>query len=145
MSRSISALIPAAAVLVLAVPATGATAVAGSANAAAASAVPALMSCGGSRLVRPAGTVVLACADANTEISKTHWRTWGSASATGTTDFGVNLCTPSCVASRMRYFPDSAIRLLGAERTRHGLVFTRAEITYVLGGKHKTFNAYPAT
>ena len=139
MSRSFSALIPAAAVLVLAMPATAAIRAAGS------SAVPALLSCGGSQLVRPTGTVVLACADANTQISRTRWHTWTTASATGTTDFGVNLCTPSCVASRMRYFPDSTIRLLGAERTRHGILFSRAEITYVLGGAHRTFAAYPAT
>ena len=145
MSRSISALIPAAAVLALAGTASAATGSTVPANVAAAPALPALLSCGGSRLVRPTGTVVLACADANTEISRTHWHTWRAASATGTTDFGVNLCTPSCVASRIRFFPDSTIRLLGAERTRHGLVFSRAEITYVLGGVHRTFAAYPAT
>jgi hypothetical protein len=145
MSRSVTRLIPAAAVLALALPASAAVGAAGSASAAAARSAPALLSCAGARLVRPGGTVVLACADANTEISKTHWHTWRAASATGTTDFGVNLCTPSCVASRMRFFPDSTIRLLGAERTRHGLVFSRAEITYVLGGVHRTFAAYPAT
>ncbi len=145
MSRSISALIPAAAVLALVGSVSAATAATGSANAAAASRVPALLSCGGARLVRPAGTVVLSCADANTQISRTHWRTWTKGSAAGTTDFGVNLCTPTCVASRIRFFPDSTIRLLGAERTRNGLVFSRAEITYVLGGVHRTFTAYPAT
>jgi hypothetical protein len=45
----------------------------------------------------------------------------------------------------MRFFPGSVVRLLGAERTHHGLVFSRAEIGYVLGGKHRTFTAYPAT
>jgi hypothetical protein len=145
MSRSISVLIPAAAAVALALPVSAATGSALTADAATPSALPALLSCGGSRLVRPTGTVVLACADANTEISKTHWHTWRAASATGTTDFGVNLCIPSCVASRMRYFPDSTIRLLGAERTRNGLVFSRAEITYVLDGVHRTFAAYPAT
>lgn len=145
MSRSISALIPAAAALALAGSLTAAPGVTGSANAAAVSGLPALLSCGGSRLVRPAGMVVLSCADANTEISRTHWRTWTRLSAVGTTDFAVNLCTPTCVASRMRLFPGATIRLLGAERTRHGLVFSRAQITYVLGGAHRTFTAYPAT
>jgi hypothetical protein len=144
MSRSTSALIAAAA-LALAASLTAAPGATGAANAATASGIPALLSCGGARLVRPAGTVVLACADANTEISRTHWRIWNKGSAAGTTDFGVNLCTPTCVASRMRFFPGSTIRLLGATRTRNGLVFSRAEITYVLGGAHRTFTAYPAT
>jgi hypothetical protein len=145
MSRSIPTLIPAAAAIALVASVAGAPGASAFANAAAASGVPALLSCSGSRLVRPAGTVVLSCADANTEISRTHWRTWKGRSATGTTDFGVNLCTPTCVASRMRFFPGSVVRLLGAERTHHGLVFSRAEIGYVLGGKHRTFTAYPAT
>jgi hypothetical protein len=146
MSRSISALTAAAAAaLALAVSATGAAGASGSADAAAGSGVPALLGCGGSRLVRPAGMVVLACADANTEISRTHWRTWSATGAGGTTDFGVNLCTPTCVASRMRFFPGSTIRLVGAERTRNGLVFSRADITYVLNGVRRTFTAYLAT
>lgn len=118
-----------------------ATGVAGAGTAA----LPRLLSCTGSPLLRPAGTVVLACADANTELTKTHWRTWDATSATGITDFGVNLCTPSCAQSRIRFFPGSAVRLVEPRRTSKGLVFTRAVITYRLHGSRRTFVAYPAT
>lgn len=139
MSRSLPLLLAVGAALPLAAGA------AGGASAAGAPALPALLGCTGARLVRPAGTVILACADANAEISRTRWRTWTATAATGTTDLGINLCTPTCVASRIRFFPGSTIRLVSPERTRQGLVFTRARITYVLGGKRTTITAYPAT
>lgn len=107
--------------------------------------LPRLLTCQGKALIRPVGTVVLACADANTEITKTHWRTWGRTSATGTTDFGLNLCNPYCAASRMSFFPGSTVRLVDPKQTKRGLLFTRAVITYRLHGKTKTFVAYPVT
>jgi hypothetical protein len=131
MSRSIPAVIAVAVLSLTAV--------------AAAAPVPKLLSCSGSALVRPAGTVVLSCADANTELSRTHWRSWGAEQAVGRTDFGVNLCTPTCVASRMRFFPASQVRLIDAKSTSRGLLFTRAVITYTINGVKKTFTAYPAT
>ena len=118
---------------------------AAAALAAAARATPALLSCTGHRLVRPAGEFVFACADGNTAITHTHWTSWGATTATGTTDFLINPCEPSCVASRMHSYPGATIRLLAPKRTKHGLVFTRASISYVAAGKHKTDIAYPAT
>ena len=132
MSRSIPAII---AVTVVSV----------AAAAAAAAPVPKLLSCSGTALLRPTGTVVLSCADANTELSRTHWLSWGGSRAVGRTDFGVNLCTPTCVASSMRFFPNSTVRLLDARPTSRGLLFSRAVITYSLNGAKKTFTAYPAT
>lgn len=136
MSRSIPALLAVA----LLAPAAVATTAAG-----AAPATPALLSCSGTRLVRPAGTVVLSCADANSELRSTSWQSWSASGARGVTDFGINLCTPTCVASRIRFFPDSTIKLSGATHTSKGLLFTRAVITYMLDGKRRTFIDSPPT
>lgn len=115
------------------------------AAAGAAAPVPKLLSCAGTALVRPVATVVLSCADGNTELKSTHWRSWGAREAVGSTDFGVNLCTPTCVASRMRFFPASTVALSNPKRTSKGLLFTKATITYTLDGSKRTFTAYPAT
>ena len=114
-------------------------------SASAAPAMPKLLSCAGRPLLRPSGLVVLSCADGNSELRKTHWSSWARSGAVGTTDFGVNLCNPTCAASSMTFFPHSRVRLSGAKKTGHGLLFTRATIAYVLHGKTKTFVAYPPT
>ena len=131
--------------LLIALAALPLAAAAAVATAFASSATPALLSCSGAHLVRPAGTVVLSCADGNSLIRDTRWQSWNAAGATGTTDFGLNLCTPTCVASRIRFFPGSAIRLVGATRTSKGLLFSRAVIRYTLNGEQRTFTAYPET
>jgi hypothetical protein len=126
--------------------ATVATIAAGLAAAAAAAApVPRLLSCAGTALLRPAATVVLSCADGNSELKSTHWRSWGTREAVGSTDFGVNLCTPTCVASRMRFFAASTVTLSDPKRTGKGLLFTKATISYAVDGSKRTFTAYPAT
>ena len=112
------------------------------AGASAASSLPRMLSCAGKPLVRPAGLVVLSCADANSELSSTRWQSWSRSGAVGTTDFGLNLCSPNCAASKIRFFPNSRVRLSGAKQTEHGLLFDRATVTYVLHGKTKTFVAY---
>ena len=111
----------------------------------AASPLPRLLSCSGRPLLRPTGLVVLSCADANSEIRATHWLSWGHTTAVGVTDFGVNLCTPTCAESQMSFFPHSRVRLTGVTKTKEGPRFSRAAITYVLHGKTKTFTAYPPT
>jgi len=108
-------------------------------------ALPRLLSCSGKPLLRPTGLVVLSCADANSEIRATRWTSWGRTSAVGTTDFGLNLCTPTCAASKITFFPKSLVRLTGVTKTKHGLRFSRAVITYVLHGKRRSFTAYPPT
>ena len=107
--------------------------------------VPRLLSCSGTPLLRPTGLVVLSCADANSEIRATRWRSWDRTHAEGTTTFGLNLCTPTCAASKLTFFPHSRIRLGAVTKTRQGLRFGRAVITYLLHGKTKTFTAYPPT
>jgi hypothetical protein len=106
---------------------------------------PRLLSCSGKALLRPTGTVVLSCADANSELRSTHWLSWGRTAAVGTTDFGLNLCTPTCAASSTTFFSHSRVRLTGVAHTKQGPRFGRAVVTYVLRGKTKTFVAYLPT
>lgn len=108
-------------------------------------ATAALLSCAGSRLVRPRETVVLACGDGNIEISRTDWSSWTGNSASGTTTLDVNLCHPTCVQSKMSSFADSSVRLSGVRHTASGPVFSRATITYRHAGRAATVTAYPRT
>jgi hypothetical protein len=107
--------------------------------------LPKILDCGGKPLVRPAGTLVLSCADANSELRKTRWSSWGRTSAVGVTDLGLNLCNPNCASSKMSFFPNSRVRLSGVKRTKLGLLFTRVTVSYVLHGKTKVFVGYPPT
>jgi len=118
---------------------------AGAAAALAAGTSARLLSCSGSPLLKPTGIVVLSCADANSELKSTHWSSWSANGASGKTDFGLNLCTPNCAASSIRFFPDSSVRLLDPEHTSKGLLFTRVVVSYRLGGKQRSFAAYPPT
>ena len=113
--------------------------------ASAAAPLPRLLSCSGKPLLRPTGLVVLSCADANSEIRGTHWASWGHSRAEGTTTFGLNLCTPTCAASTITFFRHSKIRLAGVTKTKQGLRFSRAIVTYRLRGETTTFTAYPPT
>jgi hypothetical protein len=113
--------------------------------AAGASATPRLLSCSGKPLLRPHGTVVLSCADAGSELRSTTWQSWGPSSARGTTDFGLNLCTPNCAASSMSFFPASTVRLSAPVHSAKGRLFSRATISYRLHGVRRTFVAYPPT
>jgi hypothetical protein len=116
------------------------------ATAASASApLPRILDCSGKPLLRPTGTLVLSCADANSEIRKTRWSSWGRTSAVGTTDLGLNLCNPNCASSKMSFFPGSRVRLSGVKQTKLGLLFTRVTVSYVLHGKTKVFVGYPPT
>ena len=116
------------------------------ATAASASApLPRLLDCGGKPLLRPAGIVVLACADGNSELRSTRWTSWTGAGAVGVTDLGLNLCDPNCASSRMRFFPHSRVRLSDLKRTKLGRLFTRVSVTYVMHGKTRTFVGYPPT
>lgn len=142
MYRSIALLVSLAALPLAGGLAAGATSTAAAAGT---HTLPRLLSCAGTPLLRPRGTVVLSCADANSEFRATRWLSWTATAATGRTDFGVNLCTPTCVASRIRYFAGATVRLSEPRATAKGLLFSRAVITYRLSGETETFTAYPAT
>lgn len=99
-----------------------------------------LLSCNGKVVVRP-GNFVITCADAYTQLTATQWTAWGSTTATGSTRFAMNLCTPTCVASKMSYFPSSVVRLSDPIRTKaHGWLFSKLVVTYRLHGKAKSFH-----
>jgi hypothetical protein len=104
-----------------------------------------LLGCNGRALTSPSGEVVLACGDGNVAITGTHWSSWTGSSATGITDLQINLCEPTCAASRISSFSDSTVKLLDVRSTAKGRVFTRAQITYRHDGKTKTITAYPLT
>jgi hypothetical protein len=124
---------------------TAVVAAVATASASAGSPLPRLMSCSGEPLLRPTGLVILSCADANSEIRATRWTSWGRKSASGTTDFGLNLCSPTCAASTITFFPHSVVRLTAVTKTKLGPRYGRAVITYLLHGKTRTFTAYPPT
>ena len=54
--------------------------------------------------IRP-GTIVLACADDNTSLTKLHWSSFGHASAYASGDYYQNDCTPNCAAGRFHSYP----------------------------------------
>ena len=107
--------------------------------------LPRLLDCGGKPLLRPSGTVVLACADANSELRATRWASWGRTSAVGTTTLGLNLCDPNCASSTMTFFPHSRVRLSAVKATTLGPLFARVTVTYRLHGRTRTFVGYPPT
>ena len=103
-----------------------------------------VLTCSGAAVVRPR-TLIVACADANTSLQSTHWSTWGSAGASGTTTFAMNLCTPYCAASPLSHFPHSSVTLSAPISSRHGTYFSSLVVRYRQGSTWKTFTfAWPA-
>lgn len=98
-----------------------------------------LLTCSNAKVFKPA-TFVISCADANAELTATHWSTWNATSAAGTTRFALNLCVPYCAASKMSYFPKSTVRLTDPVTTKHGRLFSSLVVRYQLKGKSKTFS-----
>jgi len=98
-----------------------------------------VLTCTGTTVARPS-SFVISCADANAQLTQTHWTSWNATSATGTTRFALNLCEPSCVASKMSYFAHSTVRLTAPVATKHGRLFSKLVVSYVLRGKASTFS-----
>lgn len=120
--------------------ASGAKAVGGGhVDTAAASGAARLLTCTGDEAVRPVAFTI-SCADGNARLTKTAWTAWTSLGATGTTDFGLNLCDPYCAASRLSYFPGSTVRLKDPVETRHGRLFELLVVRYRDAGRQKTFS-----
>lgn len=94
---------------------------------------PRVATCAGTAVTGPV-TLTLSCADANSALTNTHWRSWGPASAAGVTTFAVNLCTPDCAASPIRRFPGATVVLDRPVATSRGARFSRATVTYRSGG-----------
>ena len=98
-----------------------------------------VITCTGARVVRPS-TLIISCADANTLLTATHWSTWNAKGATGTTRFGMNLCTPYCAASPITYFPHSTVSLSAPLTSHRATYFSQLVVHYVMGSARKTFD-----
>jgi hypothetical protein len=61
-----------------------------------------LSDCG--KLVERPGSLVLACADANYELSQIGWNTWAGAFARGIAEVRANNCKPNCAAGRFHSY-----------------------------------------
>jgi hypothetical protein len=80
-------------------------------------------------------TLLLACADGSTYLSRVKWSTWTGSSATGKATENENTCDPSCVNS---HFERYAVTLKlsnpkGCHKQKHK-VFNELQLTYT--GKH---------
>jgi len=75
-------------------------------------AVPALASGNARRVVgnctksqvRPA-SIIIACADANLQLTHLKWSSFGGATAAATGSYYVNDCTPDCAAGKFHSYP----------------------------------------
>ncbi len=100
---------------------------------------PRILTCTGTTVTRPSNFVI-SCADANAALTKTHWSTWNTKGAIGTTRFALNLCEPSCVASKMSYFANSTVRLSAPVTAKHGRLFSKLVVRYFYRGKTASFS-----
>jgi hypothetical protein len=98
-----------------------------------------VVTCEGTDVVRPTNYIIT-CADAYTQLTNTHWTRWAAKSATGTTTFAMNLCTPYCAASPMTYFPNSTALFSSPVTTRHGSLFSLLTVRYHTGGHLRVFH-----
>jgi hypothetical protein len=97
-----------------------------------------VLTCGGADVVRPRNYIIT-CADAYTQLTKTHWTSWTSTRAVGTTTFAMNLCTPYCAASKMTYYPRSAVSFTSPISTKNGALFSLLTVRYRSGGRPHVF------
>jgi hypothetical protein len=54
-------------------------------------------------------SIVITCADANTDLTHLRWTTFGGATATGSGDYAYNDCTPDCAAGRVHAYAVSVV------------------------------------
>jgi hypothetical protein len=98
-----------------------------------------VLTCQGADVVRPRNYIIT-CADAYTQLTNTHWTHWTAKSAAGTTTFAMNLCKPYCAASKMTYYPKSAVSFTSPVTTKHGSLFSLLTVRYQSGGRSHVFH-----
>lgn len=98
-----------------------------------------VLTCQGAVVTRPRNYIVT-CADAYTQLTNTHWTHWTTKSAVGTTTFAMNLCNPYCAASKMTYYPNSAVIFSSPLTTKHGSLFSLLTVRYHSGGRLHVFH-----
>lgn len=118
---------------------SGIAAPSGAATVAAPARAPKVLGCTGSLLYEPSDFVI-SCADANSELTATHWTSWTSTRAVGVTRFGLNLCTPYCAAAPIQFFPGSVVELARPVATARGPLFSSLTVHYNLHGVAKIFS-----
>jgi hypothetical protein len=62
-----------------------------------------ISNCG--KLVQRPASLVLTCADANYELAKLKWSSWGGTTAAATGTASANDCTPYCAAGHFHSYP----------------------------------------
>lgn len=93
-----------------------------------ATSVVAVEDCGlGHRLIRPR-TLILACADANTQAVHLVWTSWGAIKATATGTYTWNTCVPDCAASNTWDKTTAALTLSDPIKTAEGWLFERLTV-----------------
>ena len=97
-----------------------------------------LLDCAGVTVIQPSAFRIN-CTNRLIELTKTHWSTWSVTAASGTTDFGISTCQPTCAAATTTLFPRSQVRLTKPITTAYGRVFSSLIVHYKLNGEGKTF------
>jgi hypothetical protein len=98
-----------------------------------------VLTCQGTEVARPRNYIIT-CADAYTQLTNTHWTRWTSKGAVGTTTFAMNLCKPYCAASKMTYYPNSAVSFTSPVTTKRGSLFSLLTVRYQSGGHPRVFH-----
>lgn len=101
-----------------------------------AKAVPQVKDCGlGKNLVRPK-SLVLACADANSQAVSLVWHKWTSTGASATGVYTWNLCVPYCAASNKWGRVAADFSLSDPVHTRQGWLFELLTVHITGAGWH---------
>ena len=75
-------------------------------------------------------SIVVACADANNQLTHIKWQTYGTRAASGTATAKVNDCNPNCVTGKVRNFP-AVVTLTRPKKCGKGVTqFTRLTETF---------------
>ena len=75
-------------------------------------------------------SIVVACADANNQLTRIKWHSYGTLAASGTATAKVNDCTPNCVSGKVKSYP-AVVTLIRPKNCGKGVTqFTRLEETF---------------
>ena len=111
-----------------------------------------VLNCLGQAQVKP-GTISLACADDNDELTQLHWTSWTPQLASGYGTERANDCKPDCAQGHIHYYPVLAMLWGSTTVTGHPgeRRYTKATLSYpkrrpaiyVTGCNGKVVAAYP--
>lgn len=81
------------------------------------------------KLVQHPKTIVLACADANYELTRLSWKSWGGPVSAAVGKVSANTCTPNCAAGKFHSYPVK-VAALEARKCGAKLVYLKLTIAY---------------